>query len=389
MVAALSGAGSDPVRPGDAAESLALLQMLDVPRLGSRSTYQQLVLWGDARMALSRGPGPGPSKSVEGTTREVVARERLGTLDRLGIHLLAPWSDAYPQRLVDLHDPPPALFARGDLSLLGKTSVAIVGSRRATPYGRRCTEMVARALARRGVVVISGLAMGIDGVAHRAALEVFGPTLAVLGNGPDTYRPKSNQRLGTMIAESGLIVSEYPPGVDAQPYHFPQRNRIIAALADALIVVEAATRSGALITVDHALDLGRDIYGVPGPIDRTTHSGVNAMLRDGAGVLDDPELFAADFAERFGLVSAESPGPLVSAGSTTRTEGGLGSGLPGASGPDPDIARVLDAIDRGACTMEALRDELRLETSETLALLTELEIGGWLRRDEGLRFRRA
>jgi DNA processing protein len=361
-----------PMRPGDDGDCRALLELLDVPGMGSKRTYESLVRWRDARVALSRGPGGGPSKSVEGSTRERVARDRLRVLNRLAAHLLVPWSGAYPRRLRDLHDPPPALFGLGDATLLGRPSVAIVGSRRATPYGRRCAESVARAFARRGVVVISGLAMGIDGAAHRAALEVSGPTVAVLGNGVDAFRPRSNERLGAMIAESGLVVSEYPPGVAAQPHHFPQRNRIIAALADAVIVVEAASRSGALITVDHALDLGRDIYGVPGPIDRTTHSGVNAMLRDGAGVLDDPELLAADFAERFGL---GRDGPAV------------GEVLV-PSDTEPRIARVLSALDGGARTMESLADALRLETSETLALLTELEIGGWVRQDEGLRFRR-
>ena len=154
------------------------------------------------------------------------------------------------------------------------------------------------------------------------------------------------------------------PGAD--PRHLRDQLRPPEAVREPL-------RQGAPLAFS-TLDLGRDIYGVPGPIDRTTHSGVNAMLRDGAGVLDDPELFATDFAERFGLVSAKSPGPLVSEGSNTRTVGGFGSGMPGAAVPEPDIARVLDAIDRGARTMEAVRDELRLETSETLALLTQMEI---------------
>jgi len=241
--------------------------------------------------------------------------------------------------------------------------------------------------------------MGIDGVAHRAALEASGPTVAVLGNGVDAFRPKSNERLGAMIAESGLVVSEYPPGVPSAAYHFPQRNRIIAALADAVIVVEAASRSGALITVDHALDLGRDIYGVPGPIDRTTHAGVNAMLRDGAGVMDAPEVFAADFADRHAkgaesrapFKGAESRAPFKGAESRAPAKRGelfaLGA-EPNSAGADPRVARVLSAIDGGARTMESLSQVLRLQTSETLALLAELEIDGWVRQDEGLRFRR-
>ena len=379
MVAVLSGWSQDPVarteggllRPGDAAESLALLELLDVPGLGSKRAFDRLTDAGGARAALARVSAPQASKSLEGHSRGEVARRRLEVLDRLGIHLMAPWSEGYPSHLGDLHDPPVAIFARGDVSLLTRPAVAIVGSRKASSYGRRCAEKVARACAKRGIVVVSGLAMGIDGAAHRATLDASGNTVAVLGNGVDAVHPKSNARLGMEIVRRGLMISEYPPGVGAQPYHFPQRNRIIAALARAVIVVEAARRSGALITVDHALDLGRDVYGVPGPIDQSTHVGVNAMLRDGAGVLDDPESFATSFAEGVGLFFTSSLAPVA--------------GIP----LEPKVARVLGAIETGACTAEALRTALKLETAETLVMLTELELGGWVKQDADLRFRRA
>jgi len=364
-------------------EDRALLALLDVPGLGGRGAFELLERAGSARGALERAGGDGPSGSEEGRTRIELAAERLGALEELGGELLSPWSPAYPERLLELHDPPCVLFARGDLGLLESPAVAIVGSRRATSYGRRSADSLARALARRGVVVVSGLALGIDGTAHAGALEVEGPTIAVLGSGPDLLRPRRNERLGRRIVEHGLVLSEYPPGVRARAYHFPQRNRLIAALSRAVVVAEAAARSGALITVDHALDLGREVYGVPGPIDRPTHAGVNAILRDGAGVVTDAEAFADQVVERWGGSGRVGQGAGSDPGRT-----GAEPPAP-AESRDPRILKLLAALDTGIDTLEELHDEVGLPVPETLALLAELEVAGRVRQDEGLRFRRA
>jgi len=326
---------------------------------------------------------------VEGRTRLELAAERLETLERIGGRLVAPGDPAYPTRLLDLHDPPCALFTRGDPELLRRPAVAIVGSRRATSYGRRSADALARALAGRGVTVVSGLAMGIDGAAHAGALEVEGPTLAVLGSGPDLLHPRRNERLGRRIVERGLVVSEHPPGVPAQPHHFPQRNRLVAALSGAVVVAEAAAGSGALITGDHALDLGRGVFGIPGPIDRPTHAGVNAMLRDGAGVVADPERFAQEFAEAAGLTPA-SDGESRGAQSELFGADGQAAAGPGKrpESVDPRIRRILSALDAGCDTLDELHDRVELPVPETLALLAELEVAGRVRQDDGLRFRR-
>lgn len=200
-----------------------------------------------------------------------------------GITVLVYGGRDYPGPLNALPHPPPVLFALGDAGLLRMPCVAIVGSRRATAYGRRIARGLGAHLAGRGRCVVSGMAMGIDAEAHRGALP--GPTAAVLGSGVDVVSPPRNRALHGRIRETGVVVSEFAPGVGAAPHHFPRRNRIIAALATDTVLVEASDRSGALITAEIALDLGREVHAVPGPIDRPTSQGTNRLIADGAGVI--------------------------------------------------------------------------------------------------------
>ena len=193
----------------------------------------------------------------------------------------------YPVRLLDLSDPPPVLWLDGDASMLTPPVVSIVGTRRCTAYGERITRELAATLARAGACVMSGMARGIDGEAHRAALEVGGRTVAVLGTGVDISYPTAHRHLRREIARRGLLISERSCGDHAHKGSFPQRNRLIAALADATIVVEAGAKSGAIGTADHALDLGRTLAAVPGPIDQPQAAGSNKLLRDGAVVIAD------------------------------------------------------------------------------------------------------
>jgi DNA processing protein len=172
----------------------------------------------------------------------------------------------YPPLLAQLHDPPSKVYVRGDCECLSRPAVAVVGARSCSPYGAQVARDVARQLAATGVVIVSGLARGIDGEAHRGALEAGGTTVAVLGCGIDRDYPRSNAVLAERIRTSGAVVSEYPSGVEPAPWRFPARNRIIAGLCLATVVVEARERSGALITADFALELGRDVFAVPGEI---------------------------------------------------------------------------------------------------------------------------
>lgn len=199
--------------------------------------------------------------------------------------ILRPCDDHYPAALGDLTVPPNSLFAAGDLALLDRPAVAIVGTRNSTAYGERAARNITRDLARAGVCVVSGMARGIDAAAHRAALENSGGTIAVLGTGIDVPYPAGHRQLHSTIAAHGLLLSEAGPGTAPHRGSFPKRNRIIAALGTVTIVVEAGHKSGALNTASHALELGRTVAAVPGPIDSEQSAGANQLLRDGAVVI--------------------------------------------------------------------------------------------------------
>lgn len=201
--------------------------------------------------------------------------------------------ERYPAMLRTLRDPPARIFTLGNTALLSQTALAIVGTRNPTAYGVRTTRTFAAALARAGVVVVSGMARGIDAAAHEAALDVNGATIAVLGTGVDVPYPAGHRALHARIVERGLVMSEMPPGAKAHRGSFPRRNRLIAALARAVIVTEAPVKSGALITANVANDIGRDVGMVPGNIDSPASQGSNRLLKDGAvPVLDVTDALA-------------------------------------------------------------------------------------------------
>ncbi len=325
----------------------------------------------------------------DASLRQLV-RHRLDEARARGIHATTWSRPGYPAGLRHLSDPPPVLFLRGDRRLLDRPGVTVVGARRATGSGRDVAERLGAALAGAGIVVTSGLALGVDGAAHRGALGAGGPTLAVLGTGADVAYPAAHRALFTEIARSGLLVSEFLPGTRAAPHHFPRRNRILAALASTVVVVEAGARSGALITVDHALDLGRDVWAVPGPIDRRTCAGSNRLLVDGARPLVSIDAFVREVQARSredGLDECEvGPPPWVADASDS------GSAAPrrpaAASDPhDPIEKRVLAAVRLEAASVDELAGRLGLPVQTALAVLTTLELHGEVRRLPGLRFR--
>ena len=265
----------------------------------------------------------------------------------------------YPQLLAQLHDPPRQLHVRGDPEVLAQPSVAVVGARSCSPYGAQVAHDLARALTGAGVVVVSGLARGIDGEAHRGALEAGGATVAVLGCGIDRDYPRSHAELAGRIRQSGAVVSEYPPGVEPAPWRFPARNRIIAGLCLATVVVEARERSGALITADFALELGREVFAVPGEITAALSAGTNDLLRQGAA----PLLSAHDVLFALGL-DALVPSRMrkVSEGATA----------------------VLELLADGARGADELARLGRLPTAEVATALVELELAGLVTAAEGV-----
>jgi DNA processing protein len=228
----------------------------------------------------------------------------------------------YPDALRDLPDPPRTLWARGELALLDRPCVAIVGTRRATAYAERVTRELAGALARGGACVVSGLARGVDVAAHRAALDAGGATCAVLGTGLDVTYPKGHAAIQQDIGVRGLLLSELPPSLAAHGGSFPRRNRIIAALARVTIVVEAGVKSGALITAAHALELNRTVAAVPGPIDIPQAQGSNELLRDGACLIAT----IADSLALLGLTAPARRRDLPAEGSERALWNALGAG---------------------------------------------------------------
>lgn len=235
------------------------------------------------------------------------AGRQLERLREIGGRLLLRGSPGYPSSLLDLPDAPAALFALGRPELLARAQVAMVGTRSATSYGLAVARELARAAAASGLVVTSGLARGVDAAAHLGALSAGGGTVAVLGTGIDVAYPRSNAALHREIAQQGLLLSELPPGERADAGSFPRRNRIIAALAGVTLVVQAGHRSGALITANRALDLGRTVAAVPGPIDVAAHAGSNELLRDGAQVVT----CAADLLQLAGAPPHPSSAPAL------------------------------------------------------------------------------
>ena len=203
----------------------------------------------------------------------------------MNIEIIRKGEVAYPERLLEIKNPPQQLYCCGDPGLLKSRCVAVVGSRTTTVYGRRTAEAIGRCLAAAGVTVVSGMAMGIDASAHEGALSAGGLTVAVLGCGPDVCYPPENRLLMEDIKRSGLIVTEYEPGTPANRYNFPNRNRIISGLCEATVVVQARNRSGSLITAELAAEQGREVYAVPGNIDSQYNLGNNRLIKEGASPL--------------------------------------------------------------------------------------------------------
>jgi DNA processing protein len=228
----------------------------------------------------------------------------LASLSEQGLRFVGRSEPGFPSLLRELHDPPPGLFLRGgaEIELLSLPAVAIVGARACSSYGGQVARMLGRELAAAGLVIVSGLARGVDGEAHRGALEAGGATVGVLGCGVDRDYPAAHASLARGICEHGLVVSEYAPGVEPAPWRFPARNRIIAGLTVASVIVEARERSGALITADFALEAGREVFAVPGEITSSLSAGTNALLRLGA----TPLTRVSDVLEPLGIDPARS-----------------------------------------------------------------------------------
>ena len=222
-------------------------------------------------------------EGIRGARRKIDPEKLLAILEKKQIKVLTLLSQNYPKNLLKIYDPPPVIYYKGEILPADDQALAVVGSRRMTAYGREATERLVSQLVLANLTIVSGMARGIDGAAHQAALDMEGRTIAVLGCGVDVIYPFENRKLYEKIIEdNGAVISEFPPGTKPEPFHFPQRNRIIAGLALGVLVIEAAEKSGSLITANFAADLGREVFAVPGPINYPTAAGTANLIKTGA-----------------------------------------------------------------------------------------------------------
>ena len=365
--------------------SRAWLSLLRAPGIGGVRLRALLDVFGNVETILAAKPAQWREAGVPTAAIEALRepdRARLDAdLDWLAQphHHLVTWDTAdYPDLLRGSPQAPAALFVAGDPNLLWHAQIAIVGSRNPSDGGRANARDFARTLAKSGLLVTSGLAEGIDAAAHRAALDVGRPTLAVIATGPDLVYPVKNRALSADIAEHGAIVSEFPPGTEARREHFPRRNRIIAGLSLGTLVVEAAMRSGALITARLAAEAGREVFALPGSIHNPMAKGCHRLIRDGAALVESvPEIVEA-LAPHAGqlagaLRSRLDASPASSTGAASSTS--MVDGLRSHQDADPDYVRLLAALghDPVAIDLLAERTGLTVEALSSMLLLMELD----------------
>lgn len=289
--------------------------------------------------------------------RNPLTKERREEVAALGERVVVRTDAEYPQLLREIPDPPLVLHCRGDRSLLTRGAVAIVGSRRATPYAINVAAHLTKPLAAAGLVIVSGLARGVDAAAHTAALDAGGTTIAVLGTGIDVVYPRSNMRLFERIAEQGLLVSEFPPATPPLAANFPMRNRVISGLASGTVVVEATSRSGSLITARMAAEQGREVFAVPGSIFSPTSEGTHRLIQYGAKLVHDVN----DIVE-------ELPGDL-------QLQAAENEQLPGSP-----LAEVLAVLQREeGAHVDAIAARAGRSRGEVAQSLLQLELDGWIR----------
>jgi DNA processing protein len=373
----------------------AWLTLLRTPGLGPGGLHAQLAERGDIRAVLAHLQRAG--SGLEAAARAWLQRPDeariaadLAWLAEPGHRLLCCDEADFPPQLAAIAQPPAALFVAGDAGLLLRPQVAVVGARGASPAGLAHARRFARALAQAGYIVSSGMADGIDGAAHAAALEADAPTVAVVGTGPDLVYPRKHRELAHRIAAQGALVSEFLPGTAARPDHFPRRNRLIAGLALGIVVIEAGMQSGSLITARQAGEEGREVFALPGSIDNPLARGCHRLIRDGARLVEDPaeviEALAPAARAQGGLLAAR----LAETAMTTDRPTGDTRDASGASGRavDPEYRRLLDALGHEPAALDELAARTGLGAAVLSSMLLMLELEGAIAGLPGNRYQR-
>ncbi len=354
------------------AEKLDWLRLIRSENIGPVTFYQLLARYGSAAAALDALPAlarnAGRQRPLALCPRATAERE-LAALERAGARLVAWGEPDYPAPLAAVEDAPPLLSLSGDATLLRRPALAVVGARNASANGRRFARDMALQLGGHGFVVVSGLARGIDAAAHQGALPTG--TVAVLAGGVDTVSPEENRELHRLIAERGLLVAEMPVGTEPQARHFPRRNRIISGISLGVLVVEAALRSGSLITARFALEQGREVFAVPGsPLDPRCR-GSNDLIRRGAALTETAEDVLAEIEPHLAPRLASPPSPPAAAPPPGPAELALA------------MSRVLEHLSPSPVAVDELIRQCRLPAAVVSAVLLDLELAGRLERQAG------
>jgi len=311
---------------------------------------------------------PGISKNIAAAIAGFKNWEKikveLELLDKIQINIITYQDDLYPAKLMNIYDRPPFLYVRGNLNK-DDINIAIVGSRLASTYGKYTTEKISRELALKGLTIVSGMARGIDSVAHRGALSAHGRTIAVLGSGLDVIYPPENKKLFTDIIQNGAVISEYPPGTPPRSTNFPARNRIISGMSYGVVIIEAGEKSGSLITARLALEQGREVFAVPGSIDAAGSRGTNKLIKQGAKLIENTDDILEEILPQFErTIVLKQP-------VTSRSEAIAAKGVELLSAVDQ---KIVGFVSGGRVHIDDLISSTGLSSAEILSALTTLEL---------------
>ena len=374
----------------------AWLRLLESPGIGWVTARQLLARHGSPEAifvlsAAARDEGLTPKQRGALATPPAHLPEQLDKtwawLQASPSHHLMVLGDAdYPDALLQTADPPALLYLQGERSVLARRSLAVVGSRSPTPQGRDNASAFSKALAEAGLIIVSGLALGVDGAAHQGALAGGGPTIAVVGTGLDLIYPTRHAALAGEIAETGLIVSEYPLGMPPLSPNFPRRNRIIAGLTQGCLVVEAALKSGSLITARLASEAGREVFAIPGSIHSPLSRGCHELIRQGAKLVES----AADVLDELPPLGISNPSAVAAArGADLSVESSADGGVNLSANLSAEQHRLLDLMGYEPVSLDELQTRCGWPTADLNSALFELEMAGLLRRLAGQLFQRS